>query len=271
MKVLTIGDPHGLDTWKESTHGTVGMHHDWKCGADSMLPADFQYPFEQFDRVVFVGDYVDSFTVPNPVILQNLLHIIEFKSVEPDRVVLLLGNHDVQYFVAHTICDGYRPAMRPDLYDVFMKNIGLFKLAHSERDSSGRIHLWTHAGLTAGWYALLKDKLFDDAYRFRDETVALESEEDPAVLLNFAWERRGDCQDILFNVDSDSHGFSRWASPLWVRPERLNHFAVGQVNQIVGHTPCSEPWRHVIEGAGEPFWIQYVDCLDRGLTHELDI
>lgn len=273
MRTISIGDPHGRDAWKNHTHGSVRAYHEWETGADAMMPADHMYPFEEFDRIVFMGDYVDSFDISNVEILHNLKQIIDFKRAEPDRVVLLVGNHDVQYFVMHTICQGYRSAMRHDLYDLFMGNIDLFKFAHSETDARGRVHLWTHAGVTSGWYNLFVSKMTADDYRFRDDAMELAFDDNPEGLLNFAWDRRGDGRDVLFNVDADSGGISYWASPLWVRPERLNELAIRGINQIVGHTPVPEPTRHVRDEAGEPYWITYVDCLeyhDRAFIMEID-
>jgi hypothetical protein len=58
----------------------------------------------------------------NVDILHNLKEILWFKKSLPDKVVLLLGNHDIQYFIPNEVCSGYRGEMRPDLYDLFTQN-----------------------------------------------------------------------------------------------------------------------------------------------------
>ena len=72
MKTLTVGDLHGKDVWKE---------------IDTI----------RYDKIIFVGDYVDCFTTSNVEIKHNLEQIIRYKKDNMDKVVLLLGNHDVQY------------------------------------------------------------------------------------------------------------------------------------------------------------------------------
>ena len=70
--ILSIGDTHGrgiaLQIAKDNIH--------------------------KVDKIVFIGDYVDSFDISPVIILHNLKEIIEFKKQYPDKVVLLLGNHD---------------------------------------------------------------------------------------------------------------------------------------------------------------------------------
>jgi len=131
MKFLSIGDIHGHDFWK----GLV------------LNPSDF-------DVIVFVGDYVDSFEKSNDTIKNNLLDIIEFKKTYPDKVILLLGNHDIQYALNSPAssqmnyhCSGYRPEMHFDLYDIFHENKDLFQAAYQYEN-----YIWTHAGIHRGWY-----------------------------------------------------------------------------------------------------------------------
>ena len=76
MKTITIGDIHGRSDWQE------------------IDPANY-------DKIIFVGDYVDSFTVSDIDIITNLLNIIQFKKDNMNKVVLLLGNHDLQYLFSN--------------------------------------------------------------------------------------------------------------------------------------------------------------------------
>jgi len=54
MKHVIIGDLHGKDCWK---------------GVDP----------SQYDKVIFLGDYVDHWTLPDKVIYNKLRELIEFK------------------------------------------------------------------------------------------------------------------------------------------------------------------------------------------------
>src|ERR1700733_15411023 len=123
MKHIVIGDLHGKDCWKEVN-------------------------VSNYDKVVFIGDYVDHWNLPDQAITRNLLKIIDLKKKHPKTVELLLGNHDVQYLhYPNFLCSGFRPQMKRLLAGIFNDNRELFKVAYQR----GR-HLFTHAGATNVWY-----------------------------------------------------------------------------------------------------------------------
>ena len=68
MKTIVIGDIHGRTIWKQ-----IVRHNT-------------------FDKVVFEGDYFDSFDISVKDQLKNFNEIIKFKERFPDKVVLLIGN-----------------------------------------------------------------------------------------------------------------------------------------------------------------------------------
>ena len=74
-KILFIGDVHGRDGWIDIANEAL----------------------RNFRHVVFLGDYVDSFHLRPVIIKHNLEAIIGFKIQNPDKVTLLLGNHDWAY------------------------------------------------------------------------------------------------------------------------------------------------------------------------------
>jgi metallophosphoesterase superfamily enzyme len=74
MKVRVFGDLHGLTTWQEIVKD------------------------DSYDMNVFLGDYVDSFTISDAQILDNLQKLIDYKKSNPDKVTLLWGNHDLMYY-----------------------------------------------------------------------------------------------------------------------------------------------------------------------------
>lgn len=224
-KILTIGDVHGRDLWKFFTHGSTYEFDQWAVmifnGADpndELFKND--YPYFEYDKIVFIGDYVDSFTIGNVEIKKNLEDIILFKQKMPDKVVLLWGNHDVQYFIPNQICSGYRPEARWDLQILFDHNRDLFQMAYQEGD-----YLWTHAGL-------LKPVL-GDLLKMNPELREIGNE---AGILNEAFKME---LPQIFQVDGASGGWSMYGGPLWVRPKQLAEEAV-DLHQIVGHTPVSE-------------------------------
>jgi hypothetical protein len=228
MKTLTIGDIHGRDSWKS-----------------------FTQDLDSYDKIIFIGDYVDSFTVSNVLMLHNLVEIIELKKQNPDKVVLLLGNHDIQYIVPNQSCSGYRPEMQYDLQDLFRKNLDLFQMAYQYENT-----LWTHAGVSEGWLKQLERLLANPTFKYSD-IVAERNPETLADKINLAWELK---LSVLYYVDTYSGGTNAWAGPLWVRPIILNNWPI-KMNQVVGHTPQATIWTNPVEGNVTHY---FIDCLEYG-------
>lgn len=81
-QILVIPDVHGRAFWKEA----VEKH--------PTLP------------VVFLGDYLDPYARENITpddALTNFKDIIAFKQANKDRVTLLIGNHEIHYFLIPSI------------------------------------------------------------------------------------------------------------------------------------------------------------------------
>lgn len=70
MKTLSCGDTHGLGV------------------ADIMSEI-----IDQHDKIIFIGDYVDSFNIDDMSISANLFDIISLKEKYPEKIILLWGNH----------------------------------------------------------------------------------------------------------------------------------------------------------------------------------
>jgi hypothetical protein len=274
IKIMSIGDIHGRDSWKTHVFGSDIDYEHWRTEADNGISEFMEDQYSilfGLDKIVFIGDYVDSFTISNVDMLRNLEEIIHFKKTLPDKVVLLLGNHDIQYFIPDQICSGYRPEMRHDFEKLFRDNIDLFQICYyvESKYSSGNPWrtLWTHAGVTQGWLRSAKNStIFNPKYRFYEEFKDMDFVRIDKFL-NKLWECRA---NVLFNVDSSSGGFSRWGGPLWVRPSTLNFENVEGYNQIVGHTPkshvthFSSPDSSVESNPEKRDILTYIDCLEHG-------
>lgn len=123
MKHIIIGDLHGRDVWKNII-------------------------FDQYQKAVFLEDYVDSFTLSDQVILSNLKEIIQLKKKYAEKIVLLLGNHDLQYLhYPKYFCPGFRPSIQRELTFLFRTNRHLFRMAYQSRNT-----IFTHAGITNTWF-----------------------------------------------------------------------------------------------------------------------
>lgn len=125
MKIITIGDLHGSVAWRK------------------VQP-------EKWDRIIFMGDYVDSFDYSDDHILNNLKEVISFKKKYLEKVVLLWGNHDLAYYfrgVQPHACSGFRRSMMQDLHKIFTAEEELFLAAFQAGN-----HLWSHAGVVGRWF-----------------------------------------------------------------------------------------------------------------------
>jgi hypothetical protein len=197
MKTVSIGDTHGTEV------------------ADIVLKI-----INNYDKFIFVGDYVDSFFFDNVTMKKNLLDIIELKIKYPEKVTLLWGNHDIQYLLGYAQygCTGYRPEMGIDFYEIFHSNESLFQLSFQEGD-----YLWTHAGIHAGWFE----------HRFKPFTenhnkVTVISEQ-----LNIAF---NEGYSAIFDVGFERGGMHNIGGPLWCDKSELISKPLKDINQIVGHS-----------------------------------
>ena len=98
MKLLVIPDVHGIDTWRSQV-------------ANAIISSD--------THIVFLGDYVDSFVADAWTIFENLKDIIEFKVKYPEKVTLLLGNHDYAYIYGKSYISGHNYEMAHEYTRIF--------------------------------------------------------------------------------------------------------------------------------------------------------
>lgn len=216
-KILSISDLHGKTIWKTF----ADIKHLLTAEPDA---AGFG-PFEpEYYKYVFLGDYVDSFSESNDTIRENLLEIIRFKTLYPNNVVLLWGNHDVEYYLNQpwlplkTAISGFRPEMHYDLYEIFDKNINLFQVAFQFEN-----YLFSHAGVHFGWFHHVFTKAIKDK-GWNDLSVADQ--------INEAFNQRIDC---VFDVDHYRGGYKKVGGPLWCDKRLMDKKPLRNAKQICGH------------------------------------
>jgi len=228
-KIITFGDLHGQNVWRKTADIDYLMNVGFE-DLDNHIDTDYDY-------YVFVGDYVDSFTKTNDEIYENLLNVIKFKKMYPKKVILIWGNHDMQYltsFEEHG-CSGFRPEAYFDLHEVFRKNKDLFQLAFQIDN-----YLWTHAGIHRGWY--------EYEFPYKSNNVA----ED----LNTAFLENVKC---LFDVGLLRGGFKNVGGPLWADRRKTMNKPLKDFHQIVGHTRVKEIKTHNIDNKTS---ITFIDTME---------
>lgn len=209
-KILVIPDLHGKDIWKRAVNEI------------------------EHDKVVFLGDYFDSFDIDGNTQLENFADIIEFKTDNPYEVVLLSGNHGVNSYVFGDTVSGYQKVFAPQITQALKQayNKELLRACYSDGN-----FLYVHAGLTNTWLKANTQESYDVVSAVNNAFY-----EDPT----------------LFNFISggDMYGNDVYQSPAWVRPEALIKDMYKGLKQIVGHT-------RVPQIAKVPFVdVIFTDCLD---------
>lgn len=226
MNIVSIGDTHG---------NTV---------IDKVLEI-----LNNHDKFIFVGDYVDSFDLNNSTINGNLYDLIELKKSNPKKIILLWGNHDIQYLLGYKNygCSGYRPEMLEEFYDVFSKNKELFVFSF-QIDK----YLWTHAGIHRGWYK----------YRFLPYIKENNLKElSISEQLNLAFEERF---ATLFDVGHRRGGHYDVGGPLWCDRSELYKKSLEGYHQIVGHSRVEDI---ATSYSHNDTSVTFIDVLEQHIEH----
>jgi predicted phosphodiesterase len=139
-KILIIGDIHGRTFWKEAVEKHIN-----DC-----------------DKIIFLGDYLDAY--PHEEITrrqekENFEEIIKLKQDNPDKVVLLLGNHDLHYIDDSFTQSSRHSSSHARTYkEMFLSHMSFFKIAHEETINDKKF-LFTHAGVMKSWYDRNKETI----------------------------------------------------------------------------------------------------------------
>jgi hypothetical protein len=196
-EILIVPDIHGRDFWKPAL--------------------DYR------GMVIFLGDYTDpypkeGFTQQNAY--QGLLEIMDFKKQNPDRVTLLVGNHEMHYYNSDYECGRFDYSYFKSYNAIFAgeETAGLFQLC-KQIDK----YLFIHAGITKGWY----DAHFDELSKLGN---TLEEQVNNLFITNI---------EAFYEASRYRGGFHSAGSPLWADVSEFSdeqeHFD-DTVIQIIGHT-----------------------------------
>lgn len=207
MKIIAIGDIHGRTSW---THV-------------------YDEDLNSIDRIIFIGDYFDThhdITQEEQII--NFKNIIEFKKEYPDKVVLLIGNHDFHYMgdfsMTYSGFDATRAFDIRELLNSALKE-GLIQASHFEKTDAIGV-LFTHAGVTETWA------------NNNIENWEIESISDKINDLFLYQPKRF---EFTPGDHYDPYGNEACQTPIWVRPESLIMDGLSdEILQVVGHTQQRE-------------------------------
>jgi hypothetical protein len=207
MKTLILGDTHGRSEWKDYINQT------------------------QPDRVVFIGDYFDSFDVPITKQIDNFLDIVQYKQDNLNEVILLFGNHDFHYIIDGENYSGYATAIKVQV-ETLLKDLirdDILQMCYSQDD-----YLFSHAGITQTWVrnqglSRSKNLVVDinNILKYKPYMFLFRNNVPQPSIKKLSAAR--ECIDWS--------GDNKEQSPIWVRPFSLKQDMLkGDWWQIVGHT-----------------------------------
>ena len=137
IKYLVLPDSHGRTFWKEPVKQVLD---------------------ETDAHIVFLGDYLDPYPYEfepgenyRRIALDLFKEILQLKRDNPQRITLLLGNHDCTYTIGTDICDCRRDrANYQEIVKLFEENREIFQIAE-ETTVNGKHFIFSHAGILKGW------------------------------------------------------------------------------------------------------------------------
>ena len=212
MKVLVVGDIHGNF---------------------NRVLAEVKRRMYNFDYVVFLGDYVDSFD-PNQngyPMINGFNKMMEMKkNTKKPIIITLMGNHDLSYLSDDRV-SGHRYDFAEQYKKMFLDNLDDLDICVQLGD-----YVFSHAGVSKNWVALWNIPDPSDVFL---EVSGISREDYKKMSLveqiNFIFHKK---QFFLFDYyekDYSMIGNSPKQGPLWIRPNALwDNMAFDK--QVVGHT-----------------------------------
>lgn len=190
MKILILGDIHGRLIWYD-----IIKH-------------------ESPDTTIFLGDYITSHEgIYSEQQLANLEDILNYKENNPDKVILLRGNHDIQHLgYSWAECSGYDKKLHDFMSSSYNKNRFLDNTQWIYIDNKT---IFSHAGISQVWMNNSKIESVYDINKL-----------EPSELFGFT-------PDHYFDI----YGTSKTQPPTWIRPKTLCTCNIKGWDQVVGHTP----------------------------------
>lgn len=193
MKIICIGDIHGRSIWK----GIVARENN--------IPS-------KKVKIIFHGDYFDSFVIRPEVQIENFRNILAYKIANPDNVILLFGNHDFHYLpqAKQLKYSGYNSQYAATYGHLLSEayNAGYFQICHKEGS------FWfSHAGIS---------KTFCTERDLPHTPEAINN-------LFYTYPHKFEFCGHDYTGDDVSQ------TPIWIRPKSLMKDAI-EGKHVVGHT-----------------------------------
>ncbi|MDR1859575.1 MAG: metallophosphoesterase [Bacteroidales bacterium] len=174
--------------------------------------------------VIFLGDYVDPYSfegISETQALHEFRQIVQFKQDNPERVTLLIGNHELHYYNRQFSAGRYSYDIAPQVTEILKgeTTAGLFRICRQIGD-----FIFIHAGITSDWYERhLKE--FQPLGTTLEEQLNNVFKERPFIFYEAGLKYRGGLNNTGSPLWADCHEFDDEAEPF-----------APDIIQIVGHT-----------------------------------
>ena len=237
MRLLIIPDLHGRKFWRQTIADNIS----------------------KVDKVIFLGDYLDPYPQEirnNPDsmecnsfddaggLLYMLNDIISLKRNEPDKYILLTGNHTDSYIWSKFVSASRTDYDHWELYHkIFSENLNLFNLVFIQDNV-----IFSHAGFVDGWAKRMwkKFKYPESQYKsIIDTALALND----IPLKDFV---KNDIVEYLGELSRYRNGYYLYGSCEWAdiyehidlnKSREMNIVPRGEdgIYQVFGHTQLKQP------------------------------
>lgn len=231
MRIMIIPDIHGRKFWREAIK---------------------KYS-NKVDKVIFLGDYLDPYPYEitenrklmecsnfgdSESLLKMLDNIVSLKKENPDKYVLLTGNHTDSYIWPNFVSATRTDNLNYDKYHKYLiDNLEYFKLVHIE----GNV-IFSHAGITKSWAERFLSKYmeYDDSALQTDlvKECAEVLADTPLSEFNIHYVQ-GISELSFYRGGYANTGSCEWAD---VREFGDDAEVSNSVFQVFGHTQITRPY-----------------------------
>jgi hypothetical protein len=203
MRIVSCGDIHGRVIWR------------------SIVDKELI----NVDKFIFMGDYFDSREgISAEEQIKNFKEILELKRNNPDKVILLIGNHCYHYMnQVNDNYSGYQRGYAKSFNEVIETALadGLMQMCYTHAH-----FVFTHAGVTRTWCT-------NSGIDIDLRGIDLENAINDLFIKN----------RIFFSFQMGNNlsqsGNDITQPPIWVRPESLLSDMLDDIICVVGHTTVS--------------------------------
>lgn len=204
-RIVAIGDIHGRTTWNPI------LEKEW----------------DNTDKFIFIGDYLDSFNILIMNQIKNLKEIAHEALSNPNKIDLLIGNHDFHYLdgIDETY-SGFNALTKPHAQEI------LELLIRNNQLNICKVYdgvLYSHAGIS--------NKFIDELQNTLPKELNVDLKSDPEFINEIFRTKRKlfGFGQFAGNKPCDQYGNNTFQSPIWIRPESLMKNPLMKP-QVFGHT-----------------------------------